>query len=95
MKKEMTERMLEIRVKKINELQAQIDELTKAQEKLKTELKDEMTSRGVDEMTTKHFKIRWKEVISNRLDTNRIKTERPEIYKEFLKATSSRRFTIA
>lgn len=95
MKKQMTERMLEIRVNKINELQDQIDELTKAQEKLKTELKDEMTNRGVDEMTTKHFKIRWKEVISNRLDTNRIKTERPEIYKEFLKSSITRRFTIA
>ncbi|MDO4329089.1 MAG: YqaJ viral recombinase family protein [Lachnospiraceae bacterium] len=40
------------------------------------------------------YRVSWANVETSRLDTKRIKAERPEIYQEFLKTGSSRRFTI-
>lgn len=40
------------------------------------------------------YRVTWANVDTARLDTKRIKTERPEIYKNFMNVTSSRRFTI-
>lgn len=40
------------------------------------------------------YKVSWKSFSSNRLDEKRLKEERPEIYEEFKKQTTSRRFTI-
>lgn len=40
------------------------------------------------------YKVSWKSFSSNRLDEKRLKEERPEIYEEFKKQTTSRRFTV-
>lgn len=41
-----------------------------------------------------NYSITWSNVTTNRLDTKRIKEEKPDIYKDFLKVTNSRRFTV-
>ena len=38
--------------------------------------------------------VTWKNVTSNRIDTNRLKKEKPEIYEQYLKSSSYRRFEI-
>ena len=38
--------------------------------------------------------VTWKSVISNRIDSKRLKAEKPEIYKEYCNESSSRRFVI-
>lgn len=40
------------------------------------------------------YRVTWVNVDTARLDTKRIKTERPEVYKDFMNVTSSRRFTV-
>lgn len=40
------------------------------------------------------YRVSWKSFSSNRLDEKRLKEERPEIYEEFKKQTTSRRFTV-
>lgn len=40
------------------------------------------------------YRVSWKSFNSNRLDEKRLKEERPEIYEEFKKQTTSRRFTV-
>ncbi len=40
------------------------------------------------------FKVSWSNVDTARIDTKRMKEEEPDIYRKFLKVTSSRRFTI-
>lgn len=40
------------------------------------------------------YRITWLDVETARLDTKRIKAEKPEIYREFLNVTRSRRFTV-
>ena len=34
--------------------------------------------------------VTWKNVKSNRIDTNRLKKEKPEIYEQYLKSSSYR-----
>ncbi|WP_125141312.1 YqaJ viral recombinase family protein [Clostridium transplantifaecale] len=40
------------------------------------------------------YRVMWSNVDTARLDTQRIKSERPELYRDFTKVTSSRRFTV-
>lgn len=40
------------------------------------------------------FFVSWKNTISNRIDTVRLKTEMPEVYKNFVKPCESRRFLV-
>ncbi len=91
----MTERMIENRVKKLQEIEAQQKELETAAEAIRAELKADMEEKGLDELKTKNFILRWKEIISNRLDSKALKAALPDVYGQFCKAGASRRFTIA
>ena len=46
-------------------------------------------------MKTKNFILRWKEIVSNRIDSKALKAALPDVYGQFCKASVSRRFTIA
>ena len=91
----MTERMIENRVKKLQEIEAQQKKLETAAEAIRAELKADMEEKGLDELKTKNFILRWKEIISNRLDSKALKAALPDVYGQFCKASASRRFTIA
>ena len=91
----MTERMIENRVNKLRELEAQQKELEAQAEAIRAELKADLEQKGVDELQTPNFILRWKEIISNRLDGKALKAALPDVYGQFCKASTSRRFTIA
>jgi predicted phage-related endonuclease len=38
--------------------------------------------------------VRWSEVVSNRLDTAKLKTSEPDLYAAYLKPSISRRFSL-
>lgn len=44
--------------------------------------------------SNERFKVTWQEVVSNRLDSKRLKTEDPETYQKFLQESKSSRFTV-
>lgn len=91
----MTERMIENRVKKLSALEEQIAQLQEQADVIKGELKADLEEKGLDELKTKNFLIRWKEIVSSRLDGKALKAALPEIYNQYCRQTSSRRFTIA
>ena len=91
----MTERMIENRIKKLSALEEQIAQLQEQAEEIKTELKADLDEKGVQELKTKNFLIKWKEIVSNRLDGKALKAALPEIYSQYCRPTSSRRFTVA
>ena len=91
----MTERMIENRFKRLQEIEAQQKKLETAAEAIRAELKADMEEKGLDELKTKNFILRWKEIISNRLDSKALKAALPDVYGQFCKASASRRFTIA
>ena len=91
----MTERMIENRVNKLRALEAQQKELEAQAEAIRAELKADLEEKGVDELKTKNFILRWKEIISNRLDGKALKAALPDVYGQFCSTSASRRFTIA
>ena len=92
----MTERQIENRIKKLQAIEAQQKELEQQAEALKAEIKADLEEKGLQELKTKNgFIIRWKEIISSRLDGKALKASFPDIYSQFVKQTSSRRFTVA
>ena len=91
----MTERMIENRIKKLSALEEQIAQLQEQADAIKGELKADLEEKGLDELKTKNFLIRWKEIVSNRLDGKALKAALPEIYSQYCKPTSNWRFTVA
>lgn len=45
-------------------------------------------------VANENYKVSWSNVKTTRLDTKRMKQEQPEIYENYAKVTSSRRFQI-
>ena len=67
----MTERQIENRVKKLKAIEKQRKDLEAQEKALKEEIKRDMESKGLEELKTKNFIIRWKEIISNTLSEKR------------------------
>lgn len=82
-------------VKELKELQRMSDELNAEIESIKDELKAEMAARNTDEILTSEYKLKYKEVSSSRFDTTSFKNKYIDLYNQFLKVTTSKRFTIA
>ena len=88
---------LENKIKKLQEWEALAEEAkAKAEaEALKDEIKAEMLNRNTEEITAGRYICRWTSVLSNRFDTTTFKKEHAEMYKQYTKQSSSRRFSIA
>lgn len=85
--------MIENRIKKLQEIEAQQKELEA--EAIRAELKADLESKGVDELKTKNFLLRWKEIVGNRIGSKALKAALPDVYGQFCKVSTSRRSTIA
>ncbi len=57
-------------------------------------IKEEMVAQEVEEMTAGAYIIRYTTVLSNRFDTTGFKKLYGDLYKDYTKQVSSRRFTI-
>lgn len=62
-------------------------------ESLKDQLKERMTSAGVESLAGSEHKATYKAITSSRVDTTRLKKDLPEIAARYTKATTARRFT--
>ena len=91
----MTERMLENRIKKLQVLEEEKKQLEKQIEAVKAEIKSDMDNKGLEERKAGEHIIRFVTIISNRFDSKAFKDRHEKLYKEYMKATESRRFTIA
>ena len=93
--KDMTNKMIDNRVMKLRKLEEQQRTLEQEAEQIRAELKAELEALEVEGLATEHYTIRWREIISARLDSNKVKLELPDIYERFTKNSTSKRFTIA
>ena len=91
----LTPKMIDNRCAKLKALEAEQQKLAKEADKIKKELQLELEELGAEEVDTGRFTVRWKAIISSRLDSKALKAELPEIYERFTKSSESRRFTIA
>lgn len=90
----MTNRMIENRVRKIKALEQKKAELDKQIEQAKGELIAEMARKKTDILETENgTTVRYQDIISDRFNTTRFKTELPAVYQQYLVPQKTRRFT--
>lgn len=91
----MGDRALENRIRKIKELEAQKKEIEAQINSLKDEIRADMTAKQLEEYRTKHFVIRFKEVISRCFDGKAFSSAYPDLYDSYRVVQSSKRLTIS
>lgn len=81
-------------IEKLKEWEAIQAEAAAEVEALKDTIKAEMNSRGVEELEAGQYIARFTTVLSNRFDSTCFKREHAEMYKQYTKQTTTRRFSI-
>lgn len=81
-------------IARIRELEEQQAAISAELDELKGQVKDFMKDNGVKSVTAGMYKVTYSEYVSNRFDSTKFKTEHPETYAEYLKATPATRLTI-
>ena len=83
------------KIEEIRELEELIEEAKAQAEALRDVIKAEMLAQDTEEMEAGQYIVRWTSVLSQRFDSTAFKKVMPDIYKDFIKQTASRRFSIA
>ena len=91
----MSTKDITAKVRRLKRLQAKADELQSEINTIQDELKAELTAQNTEELNAGEYKIRFTTVTSIRFDSKSFKALYSELYNQFTKQTSSRRFTIA
>ena len=83
--------------KEILDRRADLDKLIKKMEKEKKEIdqKIKMETQDATVALEAGYKISWSNFEQNKLDTKKLKEEKPDIYKEYCKSSTNRRFTVS
>lgn len=89
----MNTKEIESKVRELRELQALIEEAQQEAEGIKDELKTLMGD--TEELRAGEYKVTYKFVKSERLDTTALRVTMPEIAARFTKTTLTRRFCVA
>ena len=55
----------------------------------------EMISRDTEELVAGRYIVRWTSVLSSRFDSTAFKREHADLYKDYVKQVSSKRFSVA
>lgn len=91
----MSKNEMTSKVRELKELKALLDELNAEITAIEDEIKAEMTTLNVEEMTVDVYKVRYKTVTSNRFDSTAFKATHADLYNQYTKQTTSRRFSVA
>ncbi len=87
--------MMNAKVQELRELKRMQEDLAAEIEAIQDELKAHMDAHGMDTLLGFDWRITWKTVTSNRLDSTALKKELPDIAARFMKQTTARRFVLA
>lgn len=80
------------KLRRREEVLALKDKLEQEQKQIEQEIKLFMQNSEI--AFSDNYRVSWSNVDTTRIDTKRLKEEQPELYKEFLKVTTSRRFSV-
>ena len=83
------------KLNELSELRRMADELNTEIEAIQDAIKAHMTEADTDTITAGAFKVTWKAITSTRIDTTALRKDLPEIWQEYGKTTTTRRFSIA
>lgn len=91
----MSTKDITAQVRKLKRLQAKAEELQSEINAIQNQLKAELEAQNTEELKAGEYKIRYTAVTNNRFDSKAFKAVYSELYNQFIKTTTSRRFTIA
>lgn len=80
------------KLRRREEILGMIAELETEQKKIEQEVKLYMKDHEL--ASSEKYRVSWSSVDTARLDAKRIKMEQPEIYQDYVKVSSSRRFSV-
>ena len=83
------------KIEALNEWEALMEEARAEAEAIRDALKQEMLERGTEELECGKYIIRYQSIVSNRFDSSSFKKLMPDVYKSFIRQSTSRRFSIA
>ena len=83
------------KIEALNEWETLMNEAKAEAEALRDSIKAEMLERNTEELTAGAYIIRWTSVLTQRFDSTAFKKAHEDLYKDFIRQTASRRFTIS
>lgn len=83
------------KIEALNEWEKLIEEAKAEANAIRDSIKAEMDKQAIEELEVGSYIVRWTSVISNRFDTTGFKKVYADMYKEFTKQVSSKRFSIS
>ena len=86
---------LEVDVEKMQEWEELAEQARAEAEAIRDRIKGEMLSRDTEELIAGRFIVRWTSVLTNRFDSTAFKREHGDLYKDYVKQVSSKRFSVA
>ena len=82
------------KLNELTELRKMADDLNAEIEAIQEEIKVHMIETDADTLTAGQYKVTWKPVTSTRIDTTALRKDLPEVWQEYGKTTTTRRFNI-
>lgn len=91
----MTKKEIIAQIELMNEWEKVIEEAKAEVEAIKDSIKVEMADRETEELEAGSYIVRYKTVSTSRFDSTSFKKTYEDLYKAFLKQTTSRRFSVS
>ena len=91
----MGQKELTATLARIEELEAQQASIKDELEGLKDTVKAYMVAQGTDRMLVGGYKVSYTKYTTSRFDSTKFKADNESLYKQYLKTTEARRFTIS
>ena len=83
------------KIEALNEWEALMEEARAEAEAIRDSLKQEMLNRNTEELEVGQYMIRYQSIVTNRFDNSAFKKLMPDVYKSFIRQSTSKRFSIA
>lgn len=82
------------KIRQIKELEQQKKQTEEAISDIKDEIKDFMDKNKTTELAVDVFTVHWSEITSERFDSKAFKKDNEELYSEYLREITTKRFSI-
>ena len=82
------------KIETIRELEELIAEASAEADALRDAIKQHMLAEGTEELEAGQYMVRYQNIVSNRFDSSAFKKLMPDVYKSFIRQSTSKRFSI-
>ena len=83
------------KIRRMKRLQSKAEQLNAEITAIQDEIKAVMLEQDTEELSAGEYKIRYAVITSNRFDSKAFKATYAALYQQFMKPTTSRRFSVA